>query len=118
MKVGNIKFAVKGIWFCLKNETNFRIHIAAAVLTTIAGFYFDISKNEWLAQTICVGLVITSEAINTAIEQLVNLVSPEWNKTAGIVKDVASGAVLLISIFAVICGVIIYGEKVVALFVQ
>jgi diacylglycerol kinase len=116
MKIGNIKYAVKGIWFCLKNETNFRIHIAAAIATTISGFYFDISKNEWLAQTICVGLVIMSEAINTAIEQLVNMVSPEWRTQAGVVKDVASGAVLLISIFVLICGILIYGERIVGMF--
>jgi diacylglycerol kinase (ATP) len=116
MKIGNVKYAVKGIWFCLKNETNFRIHIGAGILATSAGFYFSISYTEWLVQTLCIGLIIFAEAVNTAIEQLVNMVSPEWRTQAGIVKDVASGAVLLISIFVLICGIMIYSERVLGLF--
>ncbi|MFP5471261.1 MAG: diacylglycerol kinase family protein [Bacteroidia bacterium] len=115
MKIGNIKYAIKGIWLCLKNESNFRIHIAAAILATIAGFYFEISTTEWLIQTLCIGLIFFAEAVNTAIEELVNKISPEWNAHAGKIKDIASGAVLLISIFVFICGTIIYWSKVAAL---
>ena len=112
MKVFNIKFAVKGIWFCLKNESNFRMHIAAGILATIAGFYYDLSTTEWMIQLLCIGLVLSAEAMNTSIEELVNLVSPDWHKQAGAVKDIASGAVLLISIFVLICGGVIYWDKI------
>ena len=112
MKVFNIKYAVKGFWFCLKNESNFRMHIAAGILATIAGFYYDLSNTEWMIQLLCIGLVLSAEAMNTAIEELVNLVSPDWHKQAGVVKDVASGAVLLISTFVLICGVFIYWDKI------
>ena len=112
MKLFNIKYAVKGIWICLKNESNFRIHIVAGILVSFAGYYYGISKYEWMIQTLCIGLIIFAEAVNTAIEELVDLVSPEWNKQAGVVKDVASGAVLLLSIFAVIIGYFIYWDKI------
>lgn len=111
MKLFNIKYALKGIQICLKNESNFRIHIAAGAVATFAGYYYKISETEWIIQTLCIGLIIFAEAVNTAIEELVDLVSPDWNKQAGIVKDVASGAVLLLSIFVLICGVIIYWGK-------
>ena len=112
MKLFNIKFALKGIQICLKNESNFRVHIVGGVLATIAGFYFKISETEWMIQLIGIGLIISAEAMNTAIEELVDLVSPDWNTQAGIVKDVASGAVLIISIFVLICGGIIYWDKI------
>jgi len=112
MKLFNIKFAVKGIQICLKNESNFRIHIVGGILTTIAGFYFDISSTEWMIQLIGIGLIMSAEAMNTAIEEVVNFISPDWNKQAGVIKDIASGAVLLISIFVIICGGIIYWDKI------
>lgn len=89
MKFFNIKYAIKGIRTCLKEESNFRIHVLAGVLITLAGYYYNISKEEWLIQTLCVGLIIFAETVNTAIENLVDLVSPEWNEKAGKVKDLS-----------------------------
>ena len=112
MKFFNIKYAIKGIQICLKNESNFRVHIAGAIIATIAGFNFNISSTEWMIQLIGIGLIMSAEAMNTAIEEVVNFISPDWHKQAGIIKDVASGAVLLISIFVIICAGIIYWNKI------
>lgn len=101
-------YAGKGIYTLLKNEHNAWIHCVAIILVTLAGFYFNITKGEWIAVVLCFGLVLAAEAFNTAIEKLVDLVSPEWNPLAGKVKDLAAGAVLICAIVAAIVGAIIF----------
>lgn len=101
-------YAAKGIRALIGSERNVWIHCAAIILTTIAGFYFDITKGEWTAVVLCFGLVLAAEAFNTAIEKLVDLVSPEWNLPAGKIKDIAAGAVLICAIVAAIVGAIIF----------
>ncbi len=101
-------YALRGIVTALKSERNLRFHIFAAISVTIAGFVFDISQIDWMMQTIAIGLVITAELMNTAIEYLTDLVSPEKNDIAGKVKDIAAGAVLISAIVALVLGLIIY----------
>jgi len=101
-------FAWKGIRTCAGHEQNITFHLIVAVLVVIAGFAFKITPPEWAAVIICIGLVITAELFNSAIERLVDLVSPEWNKIAGEVKDIAAGAVLVSAIAAAIVGLIIF----------
>lgn len=74
----------------------------------LGGFHFQITSTEWCIVLICFGLVLAAEAFNTAIERLVNLVSPDYHPIAGDVKDVAAGAVLICAIFAAIIGCIIF----------
>lgn len=101
-------YAGKGIHILINKEHNAWIHCVAIILVTIAGFHFNITKGEWIAVILCFGLVLAAEALNTAIERLVDLVSPEKNPLAGEVKDVAAGAVLICAITAVIVGGIIF----------
>lgn len=103
--------AFRGLWQLLKNEHNSRIHLTAAALVTVMGFYFSISPLEWVAIVLVCGLVILSELFNTAIECLSDKVEPEWDKTIGAVKDYASAAVLVASFVAVIIGAIIFFPK-------
>ena len=84
----------------------------AAVLVVTAGWYFEISKGEWLAIVICIGLVMVTELINTAIEILVDCVSPEFNVKAGLVKDIAAGAVLVAALVALLVAFIIFVPKI------
>lgn len=104
-------YAFKGIWAVLKSEPNMKIHFFIAVLVIICGFIFSISLVEWLFCILCFGLVIGAEMINTAIENIVNLVSPEQNELAGKAKDIAAGAVLVCAIFSAIVGLIIFVPK-------
>jgi len=101
-------FAGKGIYVLISKEHNAWIHCAAIVFVTLAGFYFNITKGEWIAVVLCFGMVLAAEAFNTAIECLVDLVSPERNPQAGKVKDIAAGAVLICAIAAAIVGGIIF----------
>jgi diacylglycerol kinase (ATP) len=108
------KFAWKGIYTFYTEEYNARIHSVLAVMVIAAGFYFNITKTEWISVIACCGLVIAAEAINTAIERLVDLVSPAYHPLAGKVKDVAAGAVLICTIASAIIGLIIFIPYVIA----
>ena len=110
-------FAVagKGITTALKNELHLRVHLLAAVLVVLAGWLLHISSTEWMFLLMCMGGVITAELFNTAIEKLVDLVSPEYNTKAGFIKDVAAGAVLISAMIAALVGFIIFIPKLIAL---
>ena len=109
-------FALKGIFILFKEETNAQIHLFVATIVFVSGWMLNISITEWCLVTLCIALVMMAEAFNTAIENLTDLVSPEIHPLAGKTKDVAAGAVLLISIGAAVVGSIIFLPKLVELF--
>ncbi len=109
-------FAFKGISEFIKTQHNGWIHLFAAAAVTVAGVYFKLSASEWVMVVFAMGFVFSSEIMNTAVEYLVDLVSPDFNKTAGKVKDLAAAAVLLAAITAAIIGMIVFFPKVIALF--
>lgn len=109
-------FAWKGILTCAGHEQNITFHLVAAIVVVAAGFFFNITHTEWMVVMLCIGTVITAELFNSAIERLVDLVSPEWQKIAGEVKDIAAGAVLVTAITAAIVGLIVFLPYVIALF--
>jgi len=104
-------FALKGILRFFKDENNARVHLLASVLVIILSFYLQISKGEWLWVLLCIALVWITEAMNTAVEKIVDFISPEYNTRAGEIKDLAAGAVLFAAIFAFISGLIIFLPK-------
>lgn len=101
-------YAGKGIRNFVGREHNAWIHLTVTGLVIAAGFFFGIERGEWMAIVGCIGGVLAAEAFNTAIERLVNLVSPQWHPIAGEVKDIAAGAVLITAIAAAIIGLIIF----------
>ena len=105
-------YALKGLKICLLKETNFRIHIFCTVCVIIAGLYLTISPVEWILVLFCVALVLCMEMINTAIEELCNVVHKEIHPGIKITKDIAAGAVLLSAFLAFICGAIIFIPKI------
>ena len=107
-RIKSFGYAFKGIASLIKKEHNAWIHCTAIVVVTLAGFYFDITPTEWCIVVICFGLVLAAEGFNTAIERLVDLVSPDYHPIAGDVKDVAAGAVLICAIAAAIVGMIVF----------
>lgn len=114
--IKSFKYASEGFMYSLKNEQNLIVHIGTAIIAIIFGFIFKISIIEWLFILIMIGLVFCSELINTSIEALVDLVSPEKHPLAKIAKDTAAGAVLCLCSVAFIGGLIIFIPKVIGLF--
>jgi diacylglycerol kinase len=105
-------YAFKGIRASLVEQRNLKVQSLVALITIGAGFYYGISAVEWCLVLMMIGIVIGLELVNTAIEDLVNLVTTEWKPLAGKVKDIAAGAVLVVSIIAVVVGVIIFKKYV------
>ncbi len=87
------------------------IHGIAALLAISMGFYFELTSLEWVVILFSIGLVLTAELLNTALEETINLVSPQFNKKAGRIKDLGAGAVLLSAITAAIIGLIVFLPK-------
>lgn len=109
-------YAFAGIKELIKKEHNAWIHCFATICVIVCGIFFNISRMEWIAVSICIGMVLMAEAFNSAIERLTDIVSPEYNKKAGKVKDLAAGAVLLAAIGAATVGLIIFVPKVITIF--
>ena len=91
------------------------IHLLATVLVIILGLIVELSLVEWLFCLILIGLVIATELINSSLEAVVDLVSPNKNSLAKVAKDTASGAVLVLALTALIVGLIIFIPKIIIL---
>ncbi|WP_316823551.1 diacylglycerol kinase family protein [Pedobacter gandavensis] len=104
-------YAFSGIAYASKSQLNFRFHLCALSIVGIAGWYFELNTEEWLWIITASGIVLLSELFNTAIEVLVDLVSPEIHPKAKIIKDVAAGAVLIAAFTALLIGLIIFLPK-------
>lgn len=111
----SFSYALQGIKTALKNEPNFRIQIVIALIAVILGFVLKIEKAEWLAMIIVIFLVLILELINTTLEALVDIVSPQIHPQAKTAKDVSAAAVLFSSILSAIVGIIIFLPKIIKL---
>ncbi len=101
-------YALRGLQVSWREQRNLKVQSIVAIIATGAGFYFDISLTEWSLILMAIGLVISMELVNSAIEGLVDLVTRERTELAGKVKDIAAGAVLFASFIAVVIGVLVF----------
>jgi len=108
--VAAVRYALRGIGF-LFGAPNVWVLTAASLAALGAGAYFAISALEWCAVVLAIALVWVAEALNTALERLTDLASPQYNPLAGKAKDIAAGAVLIAALGAVSIGVIIFGPR-------
>ena len=110
--ISSLEFALTGIFTAFKEEKNMRSHVLSAVAAIIAGLIFRISAIEWLLLLLSIFLVIAFEIMNSAVENVVDLASDyHFSMRAKNAKDMAAGAVLVVSGFAVITGLIIFLPK-------
>jgi diacylglycerol kinase len=105
--------AAGGISYAFRNEANFRVHVLAMALAVAMGVALQISAMEWLFVAGCCMLVLSMELMNTAIENVCNLVSGEYHPLIKIVKDVAAAAVLVSAIGSSVGGGIIFIPKII-----
>lgn len=111
-RANSFRFAFQGVADLLRSQPNARIHLAAAVVVTAAGFFFRLSRLEWVAVAVCIALVLALEAVNTALEYLTDLASPDIHPLAGKAKDMAAAAVLIAAAGAATVGLIIFLPKI------
>lgn len=116
-RIEAFKASFLGIQVLIKEEVNFKIHLMITVLVVSLGFLFEISKIEWLVVLLLIGQVLALEAINSAIEAVVDMVvGTQWHSLAKKSKDIAAAAVMLTAMIAVIIGCIIFMPHIIALF--
>lgn len=111
----SVRDCINGFKFININEDNFKREIFLGIIALLISYILKISKLEFIIIIIMIGLVLTCEVINTAIERLVDLVSPSYNKLAGEVKDIMAFSVFLMCIISLIVGVIIFVPKIIIL---
>lgn len=104
-------YSFKGLAYAFRTQLNFRIHCLATVVVVAFGLFVGLNAAEWLWISLAIALVMGGELFNTAIEVLVDLVSPEWNEKAGRVKDLASAAVLVMGLLALVIALFIFVPK-------
>jgi diacylglycerol kinase len=114
-RLASFGYAGRGLVTLLASQPNARIHAVATLLVIGAGFWCGLARLEWCAVIAAIGLVWIAEGLNTALEFLTDLVSPEHHPLAEKAKDVAAGAVLAASIAAVAIGAIIFLPRLAAL---
>lgn len=104
-------YAFRGMVTAFKEEPNFKIHITLASLAIILGFVLQLPTLEWLVLVLTICIVLVVELINTALEEIVNIVSPEIRPEAKIAKDVAASAVLISAIASIVVGALLFVPK-------
>lgn len=115
--ISSLQFAITGIITAVKEESNMRKHLLVALLVILAGLIFRIDRFDWLMLFLALFLVLAMELVNSAIENVVDLAADyNFHMRAKRAKDMAAGAVLIISLFAVLVGLFVFLPKIWSLF--
>src|SRR5690606_18066341 len=107
-RIKSFKFALRGAWMILIRKYSLHVQFSIGVLMTIAWFVVGITPTEWMFQCLAIGLVLSIEGLNTAVEKLADFIHPDFHHKIGFIKDIAAGAVCFAAVIAVIVGLIIY----------
>ena len=110
-RLKSMGFALRGAVKLVTTEHSVMVQFSLGILVTIAGFYFNISHEEWLIQTLAIGLVLSIEGLNTAVEKVADFIHPEYHERIGFIKDIAAGAVFFSAMTAIAIGLMIYLPK-------
>jgi diacylglycerol kinase (ATP) len=110
-RLKSIGYAVKGCYKLITTEHSIMVQFTLSIILIIAGFYFNISREEWMIQILAFGLVLAVESLNTAIEKVADFIHPEFSNRIGLIKDIAAGGVFFAAIAAISVGLLIYVPK-------
>lgn len=103
--------AFRGVWASMKNERNMRIHMAVAFYVLLAAVVTHVTRVESICLMICIALVIGAELLNTAMENICDVIHPDYSNGVGKAKDIAAGAVLVCALISAAVGVIIFFNR-------
>ncbi len=105
-------YAFSGIKYCFKNELNFKVQLFFAIIIIGLGLSFYVTITEWMIILFCIGIVLSAELFNTAIENICNKIEPDHHPKIKIIKDVSAAAVLVLSLASAVIGLIIFIPKI------
>ena len=106
-------FAIQGFRTAVTTERNIKVMLAVGALAVVAGVVLQIDLLSWAIVLLCCAVVIMAELFNTAVETVVDLVSPEFHPLAGRAKDIAAAAVWFLSFVVAVVGVLVYANAIV-----
>lgn len=109
-RIKSIKYATKGFLLLLTTENSIITQSVIAIIFIGLGFYFEIDRVDWALQFLAIGLVLTVESLNTAVEKVCDFIHPDYHEKIGFIKDVASGSVTFAALTALAIAVLIYGQ--------
>ena len=104
----SFRYAACGVVYCFRTQRNLRIHAAAAILAMVLGAYLGLPGGELALLAITIAAVLVAEMFNTAVEALVEIVSPGYHPLAKVAKDVAAGGVLVTAIVSLVVGYLLF----------
>ena len=107
-RLRSVRYALRGCVTMLKTQHNAWLHATVTVLVVSVGLALSLSRIEWCLIALAIAAVWTAEALNTALEYLVDVASPDFHPRAGHAKDVAAGAVLITAVGAAIVGLLVF----------
>jgi diacylglycerol kinase len=107
-------YAFRGLGWLIRTQRNARIHFVIALVVIILGLWLGLSGPEWAVLALTIGVVLAGEAFNTALEAIVDLISPQWHALARTAKDVAASGVLLLALAACAVGVALFAGRLLA----
>lgn len=105
----SIKNAINGLWHVFKSQQNAHLHLIATIIVVVTGLWLRLSIVNWIFLLLVIGMVWIAEFLNTALEVIVNLASPDQHPLAKVGKDIGAAAVLIAAVIALIIGIIILG---------
>ena len=109
----SLKNALRGILYVFVSQKNFKIHTVFAIAAVILAAILKFTYMEWAVLVLIIGVVMSCEALNTAIERTVDLVSPDYDERAKQAKDSAAAAVLIAAVSSVIIGILLFVIKII-----
>lgn len=104
----SFRYAFEGMYSGIKTETNWKIGLLEAIIVVLVGFYLNISRTDWIIVILLIGLVLSAELGNSAVEAIVDSFTKEEHPGAKLAKDFAAGSVVIVIITAAIVGTIIF----------
>ncbi len=110
-RMKSVGYAFKGMIKLITTEHSVMVQSSVGVLMAIAGFYFSISTTEWMMQIFALGLVLSIEGLNTAVEKIADFIHPEYHEKIGFIKDIAAGSVFFAALTAMAVAGLIYVPK-------
>ena len=107
-RINGLIIAISGMFFLLKNEDSIKVQSLFFLLFIFLGYYFEITKNEWIIHIILIGFILTAEALNTVAEKICDFINPKYDDRIKLIKDISAGAVSFAVISSLIVLIIIY----------
>ncbi|MGE5543742.1 MAG: diacylglycerol kinase family protein [Bacillota bacterium] len=109
----SLRNAIRGVVYALASQRNMKIHLVATLLVLGAGLFFELNMVEWSLIILTITAVWATEILNSSLEELVDMISPQYDERAGRVKNLSAGAVLVTALGALLIGIMIFGPRII-----